>query len=460
MSKDQKDIELLESEVSIEASLDDLYPEVLQSLESEDHQKLDGLVDKLHPSDLADLLERLPLEHRENVFQHLPPERMGAVLNEASTGVLESIISDVSKGDLQEAIENLESDEAVDIVRSLEEDRAEEFVGKLPEEQQELFTYKEDTAGGLMKLEYVSVPADWKIENVLEHMRENQDDMPDMIDTVYVVGYKKKLIGSVALSRLVKLPLDKNMQDVMWENPVSVDPEMDQEEVARLFEKYDIYSCPVINSNGQVLGVIAIDDILDVVVEEHEEDIMRAAGLSEGEDLFAPTAETTRKRFPWLFVNLLTAILASFVIAMFEDQIEKLVVLAVLMPIVASMGGNAGTQTMTVAVRGLAMKQLTFQNALALMKKEVQVGGFNGVLLAFLLALGVVVIYGDYALGAVICAATIANHLLAAFAGIAIPIYLEKFGKDPAVSSGVLLTTVTDVGGFFIFLGLAAIFLI
>lgn len=441
-------------------SLDEVYPEVLSILSGEDYHLLDDLLSPLHPSDLAGLLERLPLELREEVFTHLPQKLLGSIVSEVSPGVQESILAELSGASLAEALGSLESDEAVDIVRQLDDDIADEVLCSLSKEQQNLYAYEEGTAGGLMKLEYVAVPAKWTVVDVLKFMRDGNNIIPEVIDTIYVLNGHKKLVGTVGISRLVRTPLKTVMSDVMRENPVSVPADMGQEDVAHIFEKYDIYSCPVLNEKGRILGVIAIDDILDVVVREHEADIMRAAGLNEGEDLFSSAVQTTKKRFPWLFINLLTAILASFVISMFEGQIEQLVVLAVLMPIVASMGGNAGTQTMTVAVRGLATKQLTLQNAMALLRKEMKVGGFNGLLLAMILGLLVIIVYGNIALGAVIWVATVANHLLAAFSGIVIPIYVEKLGKDPALSSGVILTTVTDVGGFFIFLGLASIFLL
>lgn len=458
--QDEKGVDVSAALSSVTSSVDDVYPEVLSILSEGDYHLLDSILEPLHPSDTADLLERLPLELRGEVISHLPKSLLGSIVSEASLGVQENILADISGKDLAEVLEQLESDEAVDIVRHLDSDTADEVLGHFSKEQQTLYAYDEGTAGGLMKLEYVAVPAKWSVMDVLKYMRDKNNEIPEVIDTVYVLNGHKKLIGTIGISRLVRTPLKENVGDVMYDTPVSVPPEMGQEDVSRIFEKYDIYSCPVIDERGRVLGVIAIDDILDVVVKEHEADIMGAAGLNEGEDLFSSALNTTKKRFPWLFVNLLTAILASLVISLFEGEISELVVLAVLMPIVASMGGNAGTQTMTVAVRGLATKQLTFQNAFALLKKELQVGGFNGFILAFILGVLVLIVYQNLPLALVIWVATIANHLLAALAGIIIPIYVEKLGKDPALSSGVILTTVTDVGGFFIFLGLASFFLL
>jgi len=453
-----KDIEH-QTHIVGEGLTEEHYLNILDTLDHDpEHVKL--LLIPLHPSDIAELFARLPLEEREILVPYISKEVMGEVLAEMSDAVRESITEMLSKRQIDQALETLESDDVADIVQNLDEDTAKRVKQTLPEEHQELLTYEEDTAGGLMQVETVALSGDWTVENTLEYMRENIDGLPEYIHAVYVTGYKGKLLGSVGLSRLVKLPLESKLSDVMWQDPVTVTPEMDQEEVARIFDKYDIFSCAVVQADGTLLGVITIDDILHVLAEEHEEDVMRAAGLEEGLDLFAPVASTTRSRFPWLFINLLTAILASTVIALFEDQIQQLVALAVLMPIVASMGGNAGIQALTVTVRGLSLKQLTFQNAFYLLKKEVLVGGFNGLLLAFILGAATVVFYDDLGLGIVICVATIMTHIFAALAGICIPLLLEKMGKDPAISAGVLLTTVTDIAGFFVFLGLAAIFLL
>ena len=443
-----------------EGLTDKVYADTLSAIVKDDSSKSAKLLSKLHPSDIADFLERLPLGERHAAVNHIPKDLMGDVLASVNDGVRESLFEDFSQEELVEALSTLESDEIIDIVQDLPEEQAEETIKSITDGSHELLEYAEDTAGGIMHLEYLALPENIIVSDALKYMRENSDLIPQDIDSVYVINKNNKLLGSITVSRLVRLNLKAKLEDEIWEDSVTVNPEMDQEDVAHLFEKYDMHSCAVVDEEHRLLGVIAVDDILDVIMEEHEEDIMRAAGLTEGADLFAPMIDTTRRRLPWLLVNLFTAILASLVIAQFEAEIDKLVALAVLMPIVASMGGNAGTQTLTVVVRGLGLKQITMQNALSLLKKEFIVGGFNGMLLALLLAGGTIAFYGNVMLGVVICIATIANHFLAAVAGLVIPLFLEKIGKDPAISSGVLLTTVTDVCGFFVFLGLAALLLL
>lgn len=440
---------------------DEVYSECLSILAkgAEYIDDLDPILETLHPADIADLIERLPLNKREMLLTHIPSEFLGETLShlhdEAQEATLNSVMNTVTPEGLMEAVDSLESDDRTNLLRVVEE-RQEELAA---EDEASLLTYDKSTAGGIMQTELVAVSGEWEVGDVLEYLRENKEKLPDMISRIFVVAHGNRLMGSISLSRLVRKSLDLKMEDVMRTDSVIVPYDMHKEDVAHLFEKYDMYSCAVVGEGNKLLGKITVDDILDVIIEEQEADVMRAAGLEEGQDLFAPIFFTTKKRFPWLFINLLTAILASVVIANFEAEIDQLVALAVLMPIVASMGGNAGTQSMTVAVRGIATKQLTWQNAGYLLWKEMRVGGFNGLALGLLLSVGTILWYDNPNLGYVIGAATVINHLLAAFAGIVIPVMLEKMGKDPAVSAGVLLTTVTDVGGFFSFLGLAALFL-
>jgi magnesium transporter len=436
---------------------DEVYGACLDILAAGDERidELDAILEALHPADIADLIERLPLNKRENLLSHIPSEYLGETIAHLHDEAQEATLNSVSSKDLLDAVEGLESDDRVNVLRSVEE--REDI---LPEEEGNLLSYDRDTAGGIMQTELVAVSGEWEVGDVLEYMRENKDKLPEMISRVFVVEYNNRLVGSLSLSRLVRKPLHSKMHDVMRSDNVFVPFDMHKEDVARLFEKYDMFSCAVVGEGNKLLGKITIDDILDVIIEEQEADMMRAAGLEEGQDLFAPVMFTSRKRFPWLLINLFTAVLASIVIANFEAEISQLVALAVLMPIVASMGGNAGTQSMTVAVRGIATKQLTWQNAKHLLWKEMRVGGFNGLALGLILSLATILWYESPHLGYIIGAATVINHLLAACAGIVIPVLLEKAGKDPAVSAGVLLTTVTDVGGFLSFLGLAALFLI
>lgn len=441
---------------------DQIYEQCLIILAAKESRlsEIDPILEALHPADIADLIERLPHKKREKLVRHIPPEYLSETISQLHDEAQEAALNIVSIEDLAESVETLESDDRVNLVRALDDKGDSAGGDSIIADDQGLLTYDEDTAGGIMQTELLAVSGEWTVDEVLLYMRENKEKLPTIVDRIYVVEYGNRLMGSISLSRLVRKGLSFEMADVMRGDNVHVPHTMPKEDVAHLFEKYDMYSCAVVGEGNRLLGVVTIDDILDVVIADQEADIMRAAGLEEGQDLFAPVMTTSKKRFSWLLINLFTAILASYVISNFEAQIDQLVALAVLMPIVASMGGNAGTQSMTVAVRGLTTKQLTWQNAGHLMWKEIRVGGFNGLILAAILSVGTIIWYENPALGYVIGAATIINHLLAATAGIAIPVLLEKMGKDPAVSAGVLLTTVTDVGGFFSFLGLAAFFLL
>ena len=441
---------------------DEAYRAVLSALkETPDFLDLKPLVDPLHPADVADLLERLPPTQREKVLPFVSQEVLGDVLAEATDGVQENLLEALPNEDVAEALAELESDDVVDIVQHMSDDDAaetRELIKDIHEEKLE--TYEPETAGGLMQVELLTMPPSTTVAQVIAHMQDQGDDLPENLSTVFVVGPRKRLIGAIGFSRLLRFGPKTKLEKIMRTDPVSVAPDTSQKDVAKLFEKYDLFNVPVVASNGTLLGRITVDDIIDVMLEEHEKETLHMAGVKEGEDLFAPVLTTTQQRLPWLIVNLFTAILASLVIALFEGEIQQLVALAILMPIVASMGGNAGTQTLTVTVRGLATGHITLQNALYLMGKEVMVGGLNGLLLGLVLAVGTWLFYGNMALAGVILAATVLNHLFAALAGHFVPVLLERAGKDPALSSGVLVTTVTDVGGFFVFLGLAAIVLL
>lgn len=435
------------------------YEDVLQAVR-EDPQQLVKLLANLHPADVADILERLPLKQREALLHAIAKENLPDVISELESGAKEHILSLLPQESVTELLDALESDDAVDVAQILEGQEEAEPADSLDRHEKRLLKYDPHTAGGLMQLEVLTALPHEKVSDILKYMRRNADELPDNPGTVFVVNERRKLMGTISQTRLVQCPLNARLEDVMRQKPLSLRPETPEDEVVRLFEKYDLSNCAVVNSRGALLGRITIDDVLDAVIEAHESELKRSAGLDAAEDLFAPITITTRHRMPWLIINLFTAIAASLVIALFQSDIERMVALAVLMPIIASMGGNAGTQTMTVAVRGLATGQMTMRNAVSLLWKELTVGSLNGTGLGILLALGTLVIYQDAMLSLVIFLATLANHIFAAISGHLIPIFLKKSGYDPAISSGVLVTTVTDVGGFFAFLGLASLLLL
>jgi magnesium transporter len=440
-----------------------LFSDILTGI-GHDPARLDKLLADLHPADIADALERLPREQRPALLDHIPYERLGDVIAELEEGVRENVLQLLKPDEVMDAIEELESDDAAEVARSVEhlpDPEGPDAEDMLTDYQQKrLLHYDADSAGGLMQLEVLTAPPEQSVGETLAYIRENAGELSDKPGTVFVVSPQRKLLGTVSISRLVKVPLAANLGDVMRREPLTVQPEVPHQEVVQMFEKYDIHNLAVVNKRDQLLGRITIDDILDVVISENARQAARAVGLDEGEDLFAPVAESTKHRLPWLFVNLITAIFAAAVIALFQDSIAKLTTLAVLMPIVASMGGNATTQTQTVIIRGLALGQITRHNAWQLLKREIFTTNNAGMLLAFIMALGTWLLYKDPMLALVIAMATVANHVIAAVGGWITPIVLKRMGYDPAISTGVITTTFTDVGGFFTFLGLATLLLL
>jgi magnesium transporter len=438
-----------------------IYEAILKSLD-EDPARLDMLLTLLHPSDIADLLERLPVRERPVVLKHLPHDMLADVIANVSYGVQENLLEALTEEQVKSVLTNLDSDDVADIVQNMDDALADQTLEIIPEIQQALLNYPEDTAGGIMQIEVVSAPKTWTVEKLLAYLRQKAEDdsLPERFSTVCITDHTRKLLGTVNLSRLVRQTPTELLGDIMRTDPVTVNPETPEQDVAQLFEKYDLFNCPVVDKNNRLLGIITIDDVLDVMMELHEKEIMQAAGLEEGEDLFAPFFRTSQKRLPWLVINLFTAMLASSVVALFEASIEQIVALAILMPIVASIGGNAGNQSMTVTVRGLAMRQITSQNKRMLLRKELMVGTLNGVVLGVFLGLGTFVVFQNPLMAGVIFTAAVITHFCAALAGILIPLFLKKLNRDPAVSSGVFVTTVTDIVGFFAFLGLATLLLI
>ena len=433
--------------------------EILHALDRRQDTRVEALVNKLHVADQADLLEMVGPENRRILVDVLRPAFNPEVLPELDETVRDEVIDILSTAELAAAVTELESDDAVHLVEDLSEDDKKALLEAISETDREVveegLSYPESSAGRLMQRELVAVPASWHIGQIIDHLR-SAADLPDEFYDIFVIDANRHPIGSVALSKAIRSQRAVIVQDIMNSELKLVPAEMDQEEVGYLFHQYDLVSAPVVDGNGRLVGVITVDDVVDVIEEEAEEDIMRLGGVSET-DLHESLVTTTRRRFVWLLVNLGTAIIASVVIGLFDATIEQMVALAVLMPIVASMGGNAGTQTLTVAVRAIATKDLTATNALRVVNKEVLAGGVNGVLFAVLAGAVAYVWFGSLLLGLVIGAAMIFNMVVAALAGISIPLLLARVGIDPAIAAGVFLTTVTDVIGFFAFLGLAAL---
>ncbi len=436
---------------------------VIQSLAAGDPARAREHVADLHPADVADLLECLSAEERRGLVEAMRQDFDPEVLSELDDTVREEIIAQLGVQSVAAAVAELDSDDAVDVIEELEEPEQREVLDAMPAGDrtliEESLAYPDDSAGRLMQHELVTVPAFWTVGETIDYMRQSadlgEDVLPEVFYDIFVVDPMHRPAGTLSLSWLLRTRRPVSVSDLMETEMNLIPAVMDQEEVAFLFRQRDLVSAPVVDDGGRLVGAITIDDVVDVIHEEHEEDIMRLGGVRE-DDLYSAAVDTTRRRFAWLLVNLVTAITASLVIGLFEASIEQMVALAVLMPIVASMGGNAGTQTMTVAVRALATKELTPTNALRVVGKELLVGGFNGVLFAGLTGLVAWAWFASPALGIVIALAMIINLVVAGLAGTTIPLMLERTGVDPAIASGVVLTAITDVVGFFVFLGLGA----
>jgi len=435
---------------------------VLDALQDGREADVLALVDTLHVAEKADLVEHLAPDRRNDLLAVLRPGFDPAILVELDETVRREVADGIGVAGLARAIARLETDDALHLIEALDEPTQRAVLHAIPAalraQMEEGLAYPEDSAGRLMQRDLVAVPAFWSVGEVIDFMRET-DDLPEGFYDLFVVDPRHRPIGKLALNRLLRAKRLVVVGDIMEAGIVTVPAVTDQEDVAMLFRDQDLVSAPVVDDVGRLIGAITIDDIVDVIDEEAEEDLMRLAGVREV-DLYRAAIDTTRARFAWLLVNLVTAVVASGVIALFDATIEQIVALAILMPIVASMGGNAGTQTLTVAVRSLAMKDLTSANALRVVGKELLVGAFNGVMFAALAGAVAWAWFGELAIGLVIAAAMIINMVVAGLAGTAIPIGLARRGIDPAVASSVFLTTITDVVGFFAFLGLAAAFLL
>jgi len=414
-------------------------------------------VDDLHQSELGDLLEALQPEQRRALVELLGSDFDFSALTEVDDTIRAEIVDSLPNAQIAQAVQELDSDDAVYILEDLDEDDQNEILSQLPFTERirlrRSLDYPEETAGRRMQTEFVAVPPFWTIGQTIDYMREDKN-LPDRFSQIFVIDPSFKLLGAIDLDQILRTKRGTKVEEVMHETRHAIPATMDQEEAAREFEQYDLLSAAVVDENERLVGVLTIDDVVDVIQQEAEEDLMRMGGVGD-EELSDTVLATSRSRVPWLLVNLFTAFLAASVIGLFDRTIEHIVALAVLMPIVAGMGGNAASQTMTVTVRALATKDLDIYNAWRIIRREMGVGSINGVVFAILIGAVAATWFHDVNLGGIIAAAMIINMFVAAVAGILIPLLLDRLGIDPAVASAVFVTTVTDVVGFFAFLGLA-----
>ncbi|MFQ3301999.1 MAG: magnesium transporter [Planktomarina sp.] len=432
--------------------------DVRAAVEHEDVTRLHMLLDPLHPADIADLLEQVSDGLRSRLLHMWKGGIVGDVLSELDESIREDIIDGLNATELADAVRDLDSDDVVDLLENLDEPQQEAILDALDDAErmvvEQSLSFPHDSAGRLMQREVVMAPEHWTVGQAIDYLRRHQD-LPEQFYHIILIDPRMRPTGYVTLGKLLGATTAAPLQEIIEDSFRTIPAEQPEKDVAYAFNHYHLISAPVVDADNRLVGVITIDDAMTVLDEEYEEDMMRLAGVGEG-SLSDHVIETLKGRFPWLAVNLCTAIVASMVISMFEATIAQFVALAVLMPIVASMGGNAGTQSLTVAVRAIATKNLTTSNVWRVIRREVLVGLLNGIIFAVVLGLVGFFWFGSSIIGWVLALAMVLNMVIAGLAGTVVPVLLEKIGVDPALASGAFVTTVTDVVGFFAFLGLAA----
>lgn len=437
----------------------ELLARIDEAVAEGDQPQLNALLEPMHAADIADVIERLTPAQRRQFLQLYSGEIDGEILSEIDESIRDEVIEQLPRAVLAEAVREMDSDDVVDLVEDMDEPERARILAALDAGDraavQQSLTYPEYSAGRLMQSEVVTAPEHWTVGETIAFLRA-EDWLPEQFYHVILVDPRRHPVGYVTLGRLLASRQDARLRDLCEDSFRTISAYAEEGDVAYVFNQYHLISAPVVDSDDRLVGVITIDDAMSVLDEEHEEDILRLAGVGDESSISDTVMQTVRQRVPWLATNIVTALAAAGVIAFFEGAIAQLVALAVLMPIVASMGGNAGTQTLTVAVRGLATRDLSRANALRVVRREVVVGLVNGVLFGVVMAAITFVWFGDIGLAAVIGLAMIINLLVAALAGILIPLALNKLGADPALASGTFVTMMTDVIGFLAFLGLAS----
>lgn len=451
-------VEATEKE-SVQERLEALH----EALSRQDLQAIHEVINDLHPAEIALLLESLPADQRNIVWDQVDPNYDGDILLHVNDNLRAILIRDMESHELVAAASGLAPDDLADLLPEMPEDVTAQLLQNMDDQHRERLEavrhYDEDSAGGLMNVDTITIRADICLDVVLRYLRR-LGELPENTDSLMVVDREGHYLGLLPLTMLLTHSPEQTVEELMVRELEQLLATTPAQEVATLFERRDLISAPVINEKGILLGRITIDDVVDVIRERADHDFMGMAGLNEEEDIFSPVVASSRRRAVWLGINLLTALLASWVIGLFDATIEQLVALAILMPVVASMGGIAGSQTLTLVIRAQALGQISSGNARQLLSKEIRVGLLNGIIWASVLAVITSLWFNSPALGIVIGAAILINLLMAAISGATIPLLLKKLGADPALAGSVVLTTVTDVFGFFAFLGLAALFLV
>ena len=438
--------------------------DLVESLVHKAHlAELQRLLEPLHPADIADILESLPVKQRLIVWDLVKADRDGEILLEVTDAVRETLIAHMDDKELVAAAEQLDTDEIADLAPDLPREVIQDVFRSLsPEEREQLraaLSYPEDTVGALMDFDMISIRDDVTVEVILRYLRR-LDELPDHTDQLFVVDRTGAFKGLLAVNRLLVTEPEATVADVMEPAATRLRPQQKAQDAANAFERYDLVSAPVVDDAGKLIGRVTVNAVVDYIREETDSDMLSAGGLSEDEDLFASVWKSVRNRWAWLAVNLVTAFIASRVIGLFEHSIARLVALAALMPIVAGISGNSGNQTTTLIVRALALGQITAASARKLFAKEIGVSAVNGLIWGGVVGIFAFLIYHNWQLGIVMTGAMVLSLLLAAVMGVAIPLVMQRLGRDPALGTSVMITAITDSGGFFIFLGLATVFLI
>lgn len=455
---------MIENRPDSEGTDDDFVPsrelvaEIAEAIDEDDGPRLHALLDPLHGADIADLIEQLTPQRRQRLVRLYSGEFDAEILSEIDESIREEVIEQLPAEVLADAVREMDSDDVVDLVEDLEGPERETILSALDEPDrvavEQSLNYPENSAGRLMQSEVVTAPEHWTVGEAIDFLRA-EEWLPDQFYHVILVDPRRHPVGYVTLGRLLSAQRATRLADITEDSFRTIDVLQDEGEVAYAFNQYHLISAPVVDADGRLVGVITIDDAMTVLDEEHEEDYLKLAGVGESSSLSDSVAATVRQRVPWLFVNLLTANVSAFVISRFSGTIEAIVALAALMPIVASMGGNAGTQSLAVAVRALATKDLTSSNARRVVRREIAVGLINGAFFAVIMGMIGYVAYGSPLLGMVLAAAIVINMIVAALSGVLVPLTLERLKLDPALAAGTFVMTLTDVLGFLAFLGLA-----
>ena len=441
---------------------DRLRPEfverVLDAVEAGDDETARELVQPLHPADVADLIELARRDEREGLVKALAGIISPEVLTELNDFVREDLIDEMEPQQVADLAGQMETDDAVAMIEDLDRDEQQAVLEKMePDDRaavEEALSYPEESAGRLMQRDLCAVPEHWKVGQVIDYLR-SEDELPNDFWEVFVVSPDHHPVGTCKLSTILRSPRSKAVGDIMAAEQTLIPVDMDQEDVALRFQKYALVSAAVVDTSGRLVGMITVDDIVHIIQEEASEDVLLLSGVGDEGDINEPVIESYKSRVRWLVANLMTALVAASVIRAFEHSIERLAVLAVLMPIVAGVGGNAGTQTLAVTVRAIATNQLTGSNRWRQVGREIRVAMLNGITIAILIGIGVALVLNSPQLGGVIAAAMLFNIIFAGLAGVLVPLTLERFGTDPAVASSVFVTMITDSMGFLLFLGLA-----